>query len=93
MDCEDMLDLLRYVSKLKIPTTNTNYKDQKVKWVQEIMIEVTKRLKTPEFLHEMRLLYTLDNWIAFMINANVVYQNIIISSGSPFVTGITEANQ
>jgi hypothetical protein len=40
----------------------------------------------------MRLLYTPDNWIAFMINVNVIYQNIIIANGCHIIEGIKEAN-
>lgn len=56
------------------------------------MIEVTERLEKPELNQEMRLLYTTDNWIAFMINTNVVYQNVIISSGYPLLDGVKDAN-
>jgi hypothetical protein len=56
------------------------------------MIEISKRMEAPEFLHEMRLLYSVDNWIAFMINCNLTFQNIIIASGCPLIKGIKEAN-
>jgi hypothetical protein len=56
------------------------------------MVEVTERLEKPELNQEMRLLYTPDNWIAFMINANVIYQNVIIASGCPILEGVKEAN-
>jgi hypothetical protein len=56
------------------------------------MLGIAKRLQTPEFLHEVRLLYTLENWLTLMININLIYGNIIISSGCPFLPGIVQAN-
>lgn len=90
MDCEDLLDLVRCLSKIALP--GSAYKSQKVQWVQKTMLEITERLEMPELNQEMRLLYTPDNWIAFMINANVIYQNQIVASGCPILESLKEAN-
>jgi hypothetical protein len=57
------------------------------------MLEIAKRVETTEYLHESRTLYTLDNWLSFMINVNVTYQNVIIASGESFIEGLEKANQ
>lgn len=81
LDCEDMLQLVRYLAKVKLPAANSEFKQEKAKWVQDVMIEVTKRIKTPEFLQEIRLLYKFENWLSLMINVNLIYGNTIIASG------------
>lgn len=60
MDCEDIIMLTRYLSKLKLPysAASKTYRTLKTLWTQEVMIKLCARLHEPELLHEMRQLYT-----------------------------------
>ena len=49
-------------------------------------------MQNVEFLHEMRLIYKLENWMSMMININVIFAKIIFPSGAPLIKGIKEAN-
>ena len=94
LDCEDVLQLVRYISKLK----NISHQ-AKVEWVQNVMIKLAERLTNPSFLEEARLLYRFENWLALMININLIYGNVIIASGFPLIEGeqgqqsLKESNQ
>ena len=69
-DCEDLLLLVRYMSKIK-PQGQGSF--DKVKFVLQSMINIAERIKKPEFLHEIRMLYKFENWMALMININLIY--------------------
>jgi len=56
------------------------------------MVKTSKRMQDPEFLHEMRLIYKLENWMSMMININVIFAKVIFPSGAPLIQGIKEAN-
>jgi hypothetical protein len=85
--------LARYLSKLDPHNGAAGDREKRVKFAQEALIKMSERLQLKEFMHELRLLYSYENWMTLMINVNLTFSNVVFASGHPLQEGILKANQ